>query len=73
MRILNVNNVCYPSETDEKGYVKISAVLVEGIIGDYAVYIGQGSPEFIANRGDKLSFEEALCHFPGLKKENYRR
>ena len=69
--ILNTNNRCYPSETG--GSVLISAVLVEGYIGDYAVYIGQGSPEYIALHGDKLSFDEAKIHFPGIVKENYRR
>lgn len=49
-------------------------VLVAGDIGDYAAYTGHGSPEWIARHGDKISFEEACCHFPGgqLKKEHYR-
>ena len=67
-KILNTNNRCYPSET--MGFIALSAVLVEGEIGDYAVYIGQGSPEFIARSGDKLSFNEAREHFPGIVKEN---
>lgn len=48
-------------------------VLVEGEIGDYAAYIGHGDADWVARHGDKLSFEEALCHFPiGLKREKYR-
>ena len=43
-------------------------------IGDYAAYVGQGSPEWIADHGDKISFKEATVHFPGgqLEKEKYR-
>ncbi len=50
------------------------AVLVEGDIGDYACYVGHGKPEWVAKFGDKISFEEACCNFPGgqLKKELYR-
>jgi hypothetical protein len=49
-------------------------VLVQGDIGDYAAYVGHGTPEWVARFGDKISFEEACCHFPGgqLKKELYR-
>lgn len=50
------------------------AVLVEGEIGDYACYVGHGTEEWVAKHGDKISFEEACCHFPGgqLQKEKYR-
>ncbi len=50
------------------------AVLVEGEIGDYACYVGHGTPDWVARHGDKISFEEACCHFPGgqLKREKYR-
>lgn len=48
-------------------------VLVEGDIGDYAAYVGHGDPEWVARHGNKISFEEACCHFPiGLQKELYR-
>lgn len=41
--------------------------------GDYAAYQGMGSPYFVAQHGDKLSFEEACIHFPlGLERERYR-
>lgn len=51
-----------------------TAVLVLGDIGDYACYVGHGSDEWVARHGDKISFEEACCHFPGgqLKRELYR-
>lgn len=50
------------------------AVLVQGDIGDYACYVGHGKPEWVAQFGDKISFEEACCHFPGgqLVREKYR-
>jgi hypothetical protein len=49
-------------------------VLVAGDIGDYACYVGHGTPEWVARHGDKISFEEACLHFPGgqLEKEKYR-
>lgn len=50
------------------------AVLVEGDIGDYACYVGHGTPAWVARFGDKISFDEACCHFPGgqLVREKYR-
>lgn len=50
------------------------AVLVQGEIGDYACYVGHGTPEWVRDHGDKIKFEEACCHFPGgqLKRELYR-
>ncbi len=50
------------------------AVLVAGRIGDYACYVGHGTPEWVAQHGDKISFEEASCHFPGnqLQRVRYR-
>jgi hypothetical protein len=71
-KILGINKRCYPHEYEEP--VEVTVVLVEGEIGYYAAYIGCGSPEWIARRGDKISFEEACVHFPGgqLKKELYR-
>lgn len=78
MKILNVNQRIYPKSknpfdtNDTESYIEITAVLVEGEIGDYAVYIGIGSPDFVSARGNKLNFNEALCHFPNLEKEKYR-
>lgn len=50
------------------------AVLVSGEIGDYACYVGHGTPQWVKDHGDKIRFEEACCHFPGgqLKRDNYR-
>jgi hypothetical protein len=47
-------------------------VLVAGEIGDYAAYAGDGPDEWVASRGDKLSFEEASIHFPQIKRKKYR-
>ena len=60
---------------DHSRDIPLTVVLVEGDIGDYAAYAGLGeNAEFIKRYGDKISFEEACCHFPGgqLKKELYR-
>jgi len=50
----------------------VTVVLVSGAIGDYAAYVGFGVPEWVARFGDKLSFEEARCHFPGIEEKRYR-
>ena len=69
--ILSVNRRSYPSEG--RTYISITVVLVVGGIGDYAAYIGEGAPEFVARHGNKLSFEEACVHFPvGLERHRYR-
>ncbi len=50
----------------------VRAVLVAGRIGDYACYVGIGDAEWIKAHGDKIRFEEAKCHFPGIEKSRYR-
>lgn len=70
--ILGVNNRSYPSP---RGPIPITAVLVAGSIGDYAVYIAATDVvEFCKTQGNKLSFQEACLHFPGaqLEEERYR-
>lgn len=73
-KILGVNVRYYPSESTPCNPPPTRAVLVAGEIGDYACYVGHGSPDWVARHGDKISFEGACCHFPGgqLKKELYR-
>ena len=73
MNILSTDTKSYPSEYNPNGHVEIIAVLVGGTIGDYAAYIGQGTVEFVARSGDKLSFIEAKQYFPGIIEDNYRR
>jgi hypothetical protein len=85
-KILGVNRRTYPKQGnwfgsadgaadgwDRQGCT-VTVVLVGGGIGDYAAYSGQGDEWWVARHGDKLSFEEACCHFPGgqLKRERYR-
>ena len=52
----------------------VTTVLVTGPLGDYAAYHGFGKPEWVADHGDKMRFEEACMHFPGgqLVRELYR-
>jgi hypothetical protein len=50
----------------------VTVVLTAGEIGDYAAYIGLGSPEFVSRHGDKLCFEEAQIHFPAIRRDAYR-
>ena len=64
----------YPREYPcQFGYsIILTTVLVAGQVGDYACYTGYGTKEFVAEQGDKLSFDEARCYFPGIEKEKYR-
>lgn len=78
-KILGVNRRHYPTQLGagddwDPNPPGVTVVLVAGEIGDYAAYCGIGHREWVARHGDKLSFEEACCHFPGgqLKRENYR-
>jgi hypothetical protein len=72
-KIINVNTRTYPNMNDMNEGVTVHAVLVAGDIGDYACYVGSGSPEWVARFGDKISFKEATCHFPvGLEEGRYR-
>lgn len=72
--ILGVNKRYYPFPNHSRN-IPMTVILVAGDIGDYAAYAGFGDDlEFIKAYGDKISFEEACCHFPGgqLKKDRYR-
>jgi hypothetical protein len=86
-KILGVNERCYPAQASVIGKPDVFpeidqsddspptlAVLVQGDIGDYACYVGHGTREWVRDHGDKISYEEACCHFPGgqLKRELYR-
>lgn len=48
-------------------------VLVAGYNNDYACYVGFGPPDFVAKYGDKVTFEEAVIHFPEIEEGRYRR
>lgn len=74
--ILSVNERWYPTWTGMDRQ-PVTVVLVGGEIGDYAAYVGIGSradAQGIAAHGDKLTFAEACCHFPGgqLDEARYR-
>lgn len=87
MKILGVNERYYPAQASVIGHQPFMpgvdqsenppptvAVLVAGDVGDYACYVGHGTPEWVRDHGNKISFEEACCYFPGgqLEKEKYR-
>lgn len=79
-KIIGVDKRYLPrqSELRVEGYndLPYTVVLVEGDAGDYAAYSGLGEDAvFVARYGEKISFEEAQCHFPmgQLKTELYRR
>lgn len=50
----------------------VTYVLLSGGIGDYTVYLGIGSPQWVADHGNKVGFEEALAVFPRLDARRYR-
>ena len=77
-KIIGVNERWYPvGGSNGMERLPVTVVLVAGEIGDYAAYAGCGSEEHtedIARYGDKISFAEACCHFPGqLKSDKYRQ
>jgi len=69
-KIIAVEKRTYPSQAHTT--TEITIVLVAGAVEDYAAYIGNGSPGWIAKMGDKLSFTEACCYFGNLDREKYR-
>lgn len=74
--VLGVNERWYPvGGSNGMERRPVTAVLVAGSIGDYAVYVGIGGREHaqdIARFGDKLSFQEAQRQFPGIAEDHYR-
>lgn len=70
--ILSVNVRYYPNQEDIESPVRVVTVLVAGAIGDYAAYSGNGSPEWVARFGDKISFQEAARQFSPLEESKYR-
>ena len=62
----------YPSQWS--GRVELRWVLVAGDpkYGDYACYIGEGSPEYVRAAGDKVTFFEAIARFSTIEPERYR-
>ncbi len=64
-KILSTNIRYYPTQSG-LGCCSITTVLVGGAIGDYAAYSGNGTPGWVAQFGDKISFREASCHFLGI-------
>ena len=71
MKIVNAYTPVYPSEDGRE--IRLTAVLTVGKVEDNAVYIGYGSPDWVAQYGDKLTFDRALFFFPFLARKNYRR
>lgn len=73
--IIGVSARSYPARKSyDGGRTAVTVVLVAGAVGDYAAYIGCGEPEWVAQHGDKLDFDEAVVHFPGgqLHRDLYR-
>lgn len=69
-KIININKRYLPPDR----LIPLMTVLVAGEIGDYAAYQAiTEDPEYAQRFGDKISFKEASCHFPGgLEEELYR-
>ena len=54
------------------GRLSVRAVLVSGAIGDYTVYVGIGTSDWVRDYGNKVDFETACLLFAGLDRERYR-
>jgi len=68
-KIISQTAEYYPKQDGET--CTLTIVLVEGTIGDYAAYIGQGDPVWVARFGQKLLFGDA-CRYFHLTQELYR-
>ena len=68
-KIISQTTEHYPTQNGET--CTLTFVLVEGNIGDYAAYIGQGDPVWVARFGQKLLFGDA-CRYFHLAQELYR-
>ena len=71
MRLINTYHRPLPSENRADSF--FSAVLTQDGQGNYAVYIGEGTDEWVLENGFKLCYEEALHYFPMLEESEYRR
>ncbi|KKK54953.1 hypothetical protein LCGC14_3079470 [marine sediment metagenome] len=77
-KILEANNHGYQTEQGDPavngvGITYVTTILVEGGNNDYAAYQGIGSHQFIATRGQKLTYERAKDIFPMVEALRYRR
>jgi len=71
-KIVAVERRTYPCQFMPEDPPATLFVLVEGMIGDYAAYVGHGREDWVSRFGHKLSYDEAVQVFPGLTKEKYR-
>lgn len=68
----------YVLELDDSGIQRslprtVCWVLVAGKVGDYAAYVGIGIPDWVAECGDKLTFDEAEKIWDDLDEGKYRQ
>lgn len=73
MEIINKQIFNFPAQGCTDDGPSLMAVLTEDDHGLFAVYVGYGSPNWIAANGAKETYKRALYYFPMLKKEHYRR
>ena len=74
--IINTYRRLIPEETKggEVTNIVLTAVLYVDFFGNKTVYIGRSdNPQWVKKQGQKLSYDESLFYYPGLKKENYRK
>lgn len=71
-KIVSTSKRFSPSQDNPIIRLPTQFVLIEERDGKFIGLVGHGTPEWVAEWGDPLSYEEALIHFLGLKKESYR-
>ena len=73
--IINTTTISVPSQLADGGFenAHLTYVLVRGGVEDVGVYVGIGTAKWVVWHGQKLRFKEAVCHFPNLREEWYRR
>lgn len=71
--VINVRMLTLPVEDTSIGSsLTLKHVLVRGGVEDVAVYQGVGTDNWVARNGRKLTYEEAILHFPALPRRWYR-
>ena len=73
--IVNSYKPMLPKEGESGGieHITLNAILTKDAMGQFAVYVGIGSNEFVAKHGTKQTYKKTLNYYPHLKKEEYRK
>jgi hypothetical protein len=72
VRLLTLPVQAHYEDADFGSSLTLKHVLVRGGVEDVAVYQGVGTDDWVTRNGRKLTYKEALVHFPSLPARWYR-